>query len=276
MMTLFFYCQANLYVYFEDYINSLLVNIDQKTEVRLYTRPISTDFFKILKNDTRDKHIFLQKVPSEAYKKINKSSIYLLSTEQLSRSGCFDYVCRRNDDNIIDYSEENIKYYGDRKNVYHIPYQINKQEIYNYKKEKNVAMVANNSPRRWQIYNEILKKNININNVKGWLKERDEKLFIHKILVNIHINEKHCKIMEQMRINRCIFNKIIVITEDSIYQDDLELKSYMLICKFNKISGFVENVINNYTEYHNKIFDDFDLEKINRKFLKKLNYFLEK
>ena len=275
MMTLFFYCQANLYRYFEDYINSLLVNIDQKTEVRLYTRPISTDFFKLPENDTRDKHIFLQKVPHEAYKKINKNRIYLLSTEQLSRPGCFDYVCRRNNDNIIDYSEENIKYYGDRKNVYHIPYQINKQEIYDYKKEKDVAMVANNSPRRWEIYNEILNRKINVNNIIGWLEDRDEKLFTHKILVNVHIDGQDCKITEQMRINRCIFNKIIVITENSIYQDDLELKPYMLICKFNKINELVEKVINNYAEYSNEIFDDFDLDKINRKLLNKLNYFLE-
>ena len=273
-MALFFYCQENLYAYFEDYLNSLRIHIPQKTGVRLYTKPISPDVFSSRTNGISDRHIFLQKVPREAYQNLNKNSIYLLSTEQLSRRGCFDYVCKRNDDTVIDYSEENINYYADRKKVYHIPYQINRHEIYDYAKENEVAMIGNNAPRRWQIYNELSEKNIKVDNIRGWRRDRDERLFTYKILVNVHFRGTDCKITEQMRINRCVFNRMIVVTEESLYQDDLALKPYMLFSPFDQISGLVEDVIHNYAAYYTRLFDGFDLEKIHRNLVAKLHDFL--
>ena len=72
--------------------------------------------------------------------------------------------------------------------------------------------------------------------------------------------------MEQFRINRCIFNNMIVITEDSTYSNKLILKNYMIICKYEDIIDMVIKVLNNYEHYYSKLFNNINIEKLDRLF----------
>ena len=291
------YCFKDYYKYFEDYVNSLLAHIPKKKKIVKYTCP-DKHFKKkfaskiIQKYLTKDKHIFMQGIPLNVFNWfdvtnfnfLNKSDIYVINTEQISRAsytiGYKKYILSKDNwffninkykISVIDYSLENIEcYYRDNLlsnhiSVYYIPYQINNSEIFNYDKIKDVAMVSNNSSRRWSIYHKMRSMNIKVDNIIGWLRERDNRLFRYKILVNIH-HKKDFKIMEQFRINRCIFNNIIVITEDSTYSNKLILKNYMIICKYEDIIDMVIKVLNNYEHYYSKLFNNINIEKLDRLF----------
>ena len=109
--------------------------------------------------------------------------------------------------------------------------------------------------------------------IVGFDKTRDEHLFKHKIALNIHFNERF-KIFEQMRCNRCVFNKMIVITEKSL-DVDYELKPYIIECDYDELVDTVIDVLENYDFYYNKLFDNFNIEQIQENYLKISDQFMD-
>jgi len=223
---------TEMYKYFKEYLDSVGIESHQLK----YSEPQTCK-------------IFLSSVPQQI--KITPD-IWLLNMEQATRPNILELNNIRECQNIYDYSEENIEVLRQLKpncNYVHVPYGYNTNEIYNYEKPHGIAMVGNNCERRTQIENRIG----NVTNILGWGKERDDKLFRYKILVNAHFHPDY-NITEQIRINRCIYNKMIVISENSIHQDKLKLKDKMLFCEYDKIPELARKVLNNYEHYYNKLF----------------------
>ena len=82
--------------------------------------------------------------------------------------------------------------------------------------------------------------------------------------------EEDYTINEQIRINRCIFNKMIVISQTGRNDNLLYLKDYIIFCKYENIVEKTIEVLNNYKFYYDKIFNNFNLRKINTYYEKKL------
>lgn len=163
----------------------------------------------------------------------------------------------------IDYSKGNIDEMRKFNNkILYLPYLINRNEILNYKKINDIAFIGDffNSPRRISIINDLKLQNININQIYGFDKIRDDSLFTHKILLNIHFDDDY-KIFEQMRCNRCILNKMIVITEKN-NDIDYELKQYIIECDYESLLSTTIDVLKNYDIYYNKLFENFNLNSI--------------
>ena len=253
------YCNYYSYRYFEDYILSILSKID--CEVLLYIN------YQGISLDNKKRNIFIQSIPEKLLDSFKEEdNVYLLNTEQM---------CRTYDDwkdktnaypgfiKMIDFSKENIKYYIDRE-VYYLPYQVNDKEIYDYPKDFGICIMASgdgNLPEyRKKIYDELQNKGIIVTLIKGWGMHRDEVLMRHKILINLGYTSC-AKIMEQIRCNRCILNKIIVISDTKIDQDYI-LGKYVIFEEYNNIINKIIDVYNNYDEYYKKLFSNFDKEKI--------------
>jgi hypothetical protein len=218
---IYFFCNNNLH-FFIDYINSIKYN---------YKNIEIIDNINVI--DYESTYIFIQFLPFISPEILNKLKYYVLNTEQLSRFESINIINNYFLDyniSLIDYSRGNIQCLQNgsskssttiseaefiQKNnskVHYLPYMVNKNEIYNYEKIYDIAVIGCwNDEYRQNITNNIS----NIHIIEGFGIERDEQLFKHKILLNIHYN-KNFKIFEQMRCNRCIFNKMIVITEFSI------------------------------------------------------------
>lgn len=203
------------------------------------------------------------------YSAFDLTKVFLINTEQLSIPRWFEAMKQiTNNIGIIDYSLANIKYLNDLdKNAHYLPYMVNRNEIYDYKKIYDFAIIGalidNNSIRRKDIYNNLLKhKNVNISNIHGWYTERDEQLFQHKILLNIHYSSDY-QIFEQFRCNRCILNKMIIITEKS---EDInyKLKPYIIECDYDKFIETAIHVLDNYDYYYYKLFNNFNLDQIEK------------
>lgn len=240
------------YLFFKDYIESIM-NKNNLFKICFNTKNI----------DKNDVIIFLRYTNEKNLIKYNINR-WFLNTEQLTGNQHLNLIKKCNKDfNVIDYSYSNIiiskKYLN---NVFYLPYQVNYNEIFNHKKIYDIGITETNSDKRLKIYNNILKKihkkPICINKFGV---ERDKKLLKCKIFVNVHRYNKY-NIFEEIRCNRLIFNKIIVITEKSENFNSFKLKDYVIECDYNKIVDKVKYVLNNYNEVYNKLFSNFDIKKI--------------
>lgn len=250
---IYFVCDNNLH-FFIDYINSIKYNYNDVEIIQdIYGVYNRIGFSK------KDIFIFIQRIPLIETEILNKLNYYTLNTEQLSKEEWVSYFTST-DVKIVDYSMANIQcllHY--RNDMYYLPYMVNKNEIFDYEKIYDIAVIGYwTDSYRLNITNNIP----NINIIEGFDRERDEKLFRHKILLNIHFNERF-KIFEQMRCNRCILNKMIVITERSM-DIDYELKEYIIECEYNELISKTKDVLENYDVYHNKLFSNFDIDKIEK------------
>jgi hypothetical protein len=241
-----------------DYILSLKINI-------LFARiNDNTDYINIINNSPNDTFIFINqffKIPIT-----DQPNVYILNVEQLSIQSNIDNIMNTPANiKLIDYSFSNIEYLKQlNRSCKYLPYQVNESEIFNYPKIQDVVSIGWESDRRLYIRTQLLQKNIQVNHIDCVFgNERDQILFKYKILVNVHFKEEY-KVFEEMRCNRCIFNKMIVISEKSVHNENNRLKKYMIECEYSEIPDMVEKVLNGYDYYYYKLFTDFDndLEEI--------------
>ena len=285
---LYITCIEEYYCFFEDYINSLANKLDFIKAVY----PKNICYKRLIDISEKDKdYVFIILTTSfmNNYNlhKFNNKKIFILNTEQLSNEKRLNNILnfKKRGFGIIDYSKENIIYNNDS---FYLPYQVNKGEIYNFEKINDVCYIGHPfSNYRINLLNEINKKiKIKIigeqtdpllTNMWGnkWGFERDNVAFRCKILVNIH-HDKNFLINEQMRINRCIFNKVIVISENGINNDLLYLKKYIIFEKYENLLDKVSEVLENYEYYYNKIFNNFNIDDINKHYCEEINIFKNK
>lgn len=254
---IYIYCNTDIIHYFIDFINTLIFNYEN---IFLLT----TDINVINKVCENNYIIFMQSIPIDYNNSNNK--IFIFNTEQLSRENELLRIQNiDNDINIIDYSLANIKYINIIKNnkALYLPYLVNTNKIYNYDKTNDIAIIGSWSKYRNNILQQ-LSLNTKINYIKGFYNDRDDLLFRHKILVNVHYDTSY-RIFEQWRCNRCILNKMIVITETS--EDiDFELKEFIIECKYEDLVTTTMNVLQNYEYYYNILFKNFDIDLIKNKY----------
>lgn len=267
-------CIEELYKYFKDYIKSIqskcniIIIVKNKEDIFMFMKEIA-------EKDKCYKFILFTISNMGVYNisYFNKKQIYILNTEQLSRDSEKEKIenYKKQDYKLIDYSQSNISL---SKTLLYLPYQVNFKEIPNYKKIYNACYIGTlfSSYR----YNILKTLNISILGTKNqlWGHQRDNVLFRHKVLVNIH-HDKNYTICEEMRINRCIFNRMIVITEECFNCEDLYLKKYMIIEKPENIKKRLDDVLLNYDTYYKKIYGNFDIKEINHHYKNHLKQFIQ-
>jgi hypothetical protein len=269
--------------FFEDYINSILFTYkslytDKKIE---YILDLSILEKKINEKNNEDRFLFLQKVfiPVD----MNDERIYLINTEQLTKKEWVNILKNYSKNiKIVDYSLINIYFLQPhRQPIYYLPYTVNINEIYNLPKKHDLCTIGCwGDVYRNNITDQLIKNGVKINHIEKFGKERDEFLFQHKILVNVHFNENF-KVFEEMRCNRCIMNKMIIITEKSenIIKSNSDafqkLKKHMIECDYNKLVETAMDVLNNYEKYYNILFNDFNIEDIKKEYEKEFMCFFD-
>ncbi len=259
-MNIYIICKKDIYLYFEDYINSFIDKIPNSSLV------LFTDNNQIPINNGQHKFVFVHRIPDVLIDKLNSSynNIYVLNTEQLTVKMWYNIINNHPKFiKMIDYNKGNFKYYDNfLYPIKFIEYQINTKEIYNYEKNKGICIIGNIYPYRAPIIEKIKNKGYNVDVINGWNKERDQKLFTYKIIINIDQSEEH-KLMEPIRCNRCIFNKMIVVSNKKEDQDLYSLKDYMIFEEYDLLADKVIEVFNNYEIYYKNLgLDTLDLNNL--------------
>jgi len=251
--------------YFDDYIKSISYYIPNMTLI-LYSQ--NNFCYKYIKenNIINSIIIFLQYF---VIIRIQPNFYYLLNTEQLSVPkwfNCMKEICDKKI-NIIDYSNENIKIlkkYDKKINIFHLPYLYNPNEkFYDPSSPKlyDVGLISTvsglaNSKRRTNIYNK-LSKLVKVNLIGGFKDIRDNELAKCKLLINIHFKETF-KILEVFRCYRCIYNKMLIVSEEQELKNTYYLDKYIIYSEYDTIIETVVDVLKNYDAYYNKIFNNYD------------------
>jgi hypothetical protein len=192
--------------------------------------------------------------------------IYFINIEQLSNNLYYSSIRNINNNiKIIDYSEENIPFLkGNFKNVFLFSPYFENKEFKIHSKKIDVLSLINNNYRKSILDNIKINKKYNIlylnecyNNV------RNEYYLNSKIYINIHGSDNH-KTMELIRIVNLIMNKVIIVSQNSINNELLYFKDYIIICNDNdKFSDYINEILSNYEYYYNKIYSNFNVEKYN-------------
>lgn len=188
--------------------------------------------------------------------------VYLINTEQVSRGNVRAELMSYPDTlGILDYSRENIRLLA-RSNTYYMPYRVNADEIFNYEKILGAVIVGGGDRRSYIAEQTGATLFGKTDDTYVWGLKRDNVLFRHRILINIHYSAEYT-VLEELRIARCVFNKMIVISERS---SDLthDLRKYIIECEYDEIPDVVRDVESNYAAYHAKLFGAFDLNEIDR------------
>uniref|UniRef100_A0A6C0EIP9 Glycosyltransferase n=1 Tax=viral metagenome TaxID=1070528 RepID=A0A6C0EIP9_9ZZZZ len=187
----------------------------------------------------------------------------IINIEQVSRKIVLNNLLSIDKNNcknitLCDYSYANIELLKNNniKSML-LPYGIYKNEIYNFEKNIDISTISFKSEecvsRRSHIYNLLINNFKDVVDIKGWVYERDKLLFRSKILINVHHFTDYT-IFEEIRCNRCIFNKIIVISEYSYKWENFPLKEHMIFTDYDNIINKTKEVLNNYDYYHNLLF----------------------
>jgi hypothetical protein len=255
------FCFHHTYKYLEDYILSILPVINAKLEIyNSYSLNISFE--------KQNKYIFVSGVPYNLLSKITDFNVYLIATEQLCNPKKLKELYNSSNEklNIIDYSLYNLQYYDSIRynKKFFLPYQINYNEIMNTKKTSDVCLIGDIVPPNRQYIIDALKtKNINVDIIGGFGKSRDEQLFKYKIILNIGYFDYY-KVFEHIRCDRCVYNKMIVISDMKNYMEGIYLQDYIIFESYDNIPNKVSEVLNNYDNYYNKIFSNFNFETISK------------
>lgn len=276
--TIYIICLKREYIYFEDYIKSIIskLEVDNIPYILHLDSSVSESFF--LDKSINSHFIFLHdlefvKISEEVEKKIiSQSSI--INTEQLTRRSeltkILEYINKGY--RIIDYSIGNIKilntYNFSNNKIFYLPYQVNYEEIQekNSVRHLNICSITpESSTHRKYVYYTIKSFDLaNITPVFGFHKERDDQILKHKILLNIHFNPSYST-FESIRCDRLIFNKVIIFSEKSLKGSIPEdIKPYVIEFEsLNDAYTKLERIMRNSEEYYTNFWSEFNLTKIN-------------
>lgn len=269
---IYLFCFSDPYAYFEDYINSLK-QVFEFTLIKYTKENVKTEFDKIY--NITSKIIFMQRIPDIILTNLSaNNNVYVINMEQLTNSNWLidaikNILLNYNDEvKYIDYSIGNAKIaqklYPERK-IYVLPYNLNYNEISDKQKTKNICIINPESQYRLNLIKTMQNAGSNIDIVKGFGKERDDTLFKYKILLNISFLKDKYKIMETIRCDRCIYNKMIIISDIKDDSEDYYLKDHIIYTEPEKIYEVLCDVNNNYDKYYDKLFGNFNYEEIDNK-----------
>jgi len=238
-----------------------------------------------IENNENNKYIYIG-LHYCNYNYLNKQNVYFINIEQLTMNGknssvnllepVINFMNTNNCIHLCDYSEGNISILNQYniKSMY-VPYQVNNDEIFNYEKIYNFAVCCSWNSRIEFIYNQITTKYDlcnSIGNPTRYGDDRDNILFRTKVLANIHHREFDYNILEEIRITRCILNKVIVVSEYSVEYKKYPLAKYVIFTDYNNMAEKIDDVIKNYDIYHEKIYNNFNIDEINDELMKYLEF----
>ena len=112
-----------------------------------------------------------------------------------------------------------------------LPYQYHEREVNLLKsllrsqpKEFDVCMIANGTPHRIAIWEELKKRGVKVNHVTGWLLPRDIEIAKCRLLLNVHVDTEQVGyvIYEHLRCDRWMFAELPIISESSKLDDEPE------------------------------------------------------
>ena len=255
----------------EDYIYSLniisdIIHINQLTVERV--------------NTTNDIYILTQMwldVSTFSKEMIQSGRIVFLNVEMLSEIKRMDQVLSIISAGmpVLDYSLSNLTYLSHymtenkikstASNIY-LPYQYNLRDqiqlenidgvythdvgIINALPTQDASVNSELTYRRTRLWEQLQATGWKCINILGWGAERDEKLKRCKVIINVHHFECF-NIFEQIRCDRLVFAKKLVVSDKSVFTEKYDLLGNVLWEDYDNIIPRTKHVLENFDMYNN-------------------------
>jgi hypothetical protein len=257
----------------EDYIYSLniisdVIHINQLTVDRVKT---TNDIF-IITQMWLDVRMFSTEM-------IKSGRIVFLNVEMLSEIIRMNQVISIITAGIpvLDYSLSNLTflklYMQDNKiqsnaSTIYLPYQYNLRDqiqlenidgvyaydvgIINALPKQDASVNSELTYRRTRLWEQLQATGWKCINILGWGAERDEKLKRCRVIINVHHFECF-NIFEQIRCDRLVFAKKIVVSDKSIFIENYDLAGGILWEDYDNIIPRTREVLENFDMYNNRM-----------------------
>lgn len=228
--------------------------------------------------DSKDIYVFTQMwlnveiFPIPIYK---SNRLIFLNVEMLSEGNRWGHLFNliKNNVRIADYSITNINIIKHQlkslnqqyqHQIIYLPYQYNYKEVcllentenqYTYDigiinafPTKDSSVSETLTYKRSEIFKKFQEMNYNIINILGWGEERDEIIKKCKIIINVHHFEVF-NVFEHMRCDRLLFANKIVISEKSLFMEELDIFSCIIWKNYEDIINYAGIVLNDFDTY---------------------------
>jgi hypothetical protein len=270
---------SHLLVFWNDYITSEYVNYIGEMCIEILKRnnidiniligsPVK-DFIEF-NNNNKTLHIHTHLEHSLIQKGTKEDESRLLVSKTLDENGDPYYVDVHHD---IKFSFQDIIIQYSIPNMHHIQnsghfYDMAKKSIYiaaslykescNVKEGRDISILTTFSrdiPRRLKLINSIKEKGLPHKNISGVFKKEDlaEIYKKTKILVNIHQDHIQ-KTFEELRVISALQCGVIVISENSALNHLIPYNHLIIWSSYENIVEKTKEVLENYDQYHEKIF----------------------
>lgn len=252
------YCYANVWNYFVEYIESFRSYVALMDVVLI--EPGEDIIDRIIRLPTAVHLVVhtcvaeIRRVP-DMWPVLRQRKCHVLNTEQMTRPHIHQTINR--DAEMLphcDYSLANIEHYTDPSSVIYMPYLVNDADCHEIPdKPHGVCAVGSTSHHRASVYEAIRAQGVEVQDIKGWGAARDDVLFRHKVLVNVHCDNTF-RIFETVRCLRCLLNGVIVVSDRGEHDEWLEYHDCIIFT--DDIPHTVKHVMDNYEEYRSKFIVD--------------------
>lgn len=255
--------RRNIYHYFVEYIESIIYWFD-KYDIKnklvfdddkdLYQKIDDSDFIisvQLLLLDSVKVRDIMKRVIILNLEQNTRKTYYYQHILNLIQRGYF----------IVDYHLGNIDFMNKETNgvyekqILYLPYlYCSRDKILSKKKRsKDVCFVGTVTQYRYNLLNEI-RKDVNVDVITNFGDQRDNILSDYKIILNLHADESY-QVFETIRCYRCIFNHILVISEDKKYKENNIVDEMCIFSDRKDIVSRIKNTLENYHKISKEKYD---------------------
>ena len=279
---IYFLCLKNIYEKYYEYIDTILIN---KNNYELILLNYNDELFININNYYINNKLLFNNIIFFIIHPINENFINYINTNLKKIDNNLDikkflYFLNLNNLNLNNDILENLSE-KIRNNI--LKYDINTyinylcnnylyiddnyQELMHSEKVYDIAIVGNvDCDHKKIIYEKLKNNNINVNIIEGFGDKTNELLFKHKILLNL-TNGKEYNLLNHINCNKCLFNRMLVINEEYLDNENKILDNFILRIKYNFIDIFINFIISNYKNIYSRIFDNFNIKEIKKAYI---------
>ena len=221
-------CKHHDYRFFHDYLTAL----------QPYLPHTVIDSVDTL--DMNHVYIFVLSIPDQF---VSYPNIMYLNTEQLTQPRWFHQVCSylQRGIRVLDYDLYQSRMTGSSLHRYlPYPYEPDLTELVRTTPNVyDVGICSINSERRHAMALALSRRGVHVVDICDWGKERDRRIAQCRILLNVHYAENY-QIFEHVRCDRWIMAGMHIVTEPSLSDPLLDIRSFMTIVAYDNM---VEKII---------------------------------
>jgi hypothetical protein len=279
-MIISFIAKKNIYHYFVEYIISIFYWFEK---FEISCNLIYTDDPEIYQKIEKSDYIICIQILHLDINKIKdgKKRIIIFNTEQNSRkTAYYEHIldALNSGYTIMDYHLGNIDYINHETNnlyknkILYLPYLYcpKDQILLNSKKSKDVCFVGTITEDRLKMI-EQLKKSFSIDVIQDFGESRDLKMSKYKIILNLNADPTY-QVFETIRCYRCVFNKILVVSQQKEYKENNEIDS---LCYFSSdenipqtikllLDHYDKIILNKYKNKSNEFFKNWSMDQMEK------------